>query len=242
LHIRYDSVQGLGARESQQDSFGVEQLAKDRFLAIVADGMGGLVNSDQVSKIVVKTIMESYAPNETVPASHQLMLLLQRALHAVQELTADATYESGTTLVSCIIGRDGLSWISVGDSRICLWRKGGLIQLNRDHDFARDLAIMTLNGTYTLEEITKNPRRDALTSYIGRDVPRYVDFNAQPVHLEKGDKIILMTDGIYRALSEVELAKILKKNPERATKQLKKAVLRKAFSQQDNFTAVVIGV
>ena len=51
-----------------------------------------------------------------------------------------------------------------------------------------------------------------------------------------------MTDGVYRALSEKELEKIMKKSPRRAAKKIGKTISKKAFSQQDNFTAVVIDV
>lgn len=242
MRIRYDTLQGIGARDSQQDSYGVEQPSGDLLLAIVADGMGGLVNSGAISQTVADTLLEAYAPNETMPQSQQLLLLLRQALLAVQSSLAATAYESGTTLVFCIASTKGLSWVSVGDSRICLWRNGGLIQLNRDHDFARDLAIMTLNDSYTFEEIAANPRRDALTSYIGKDTPKYVDYNAQPIALQKGDRIILMTDGVYRSLSEQELVKLLKKPPHKACRKIQKAISKKGFSQQDNYTAIIMQI
>lgn len=240
--MKISSAQGIGERDSQQDAFGIDQINKGQALAVVADGMGGLVNSGQVSQLVVDSILGAYAPDDRLPVHYQLLRLLKRALSDVQKATEDKTYDSGSTLVCCHVSDNALTWLSVGDSRICLWRKGGLIQLNRDHDFARDLAIMTMNEGYTPEDALSNPRQDALTSYIGRDTPRHMDFNSQPVTLRKGDKILLMTDGVYRCLSEAALSRFLKKKPKRAAAAIEKAIRKMAMSQQDNYTAVIIGV
>lgn len=233
-------VQGLGARENQQDSYGVDASGRSSVLAIVADGMGGLVNSDQVSRRIVDAMLDAYAPDGEIPARHQLLLLLKRAIEEAAAVTADSRYDSGSTLAACIAGPSGLSWISVGDSRVCLWRKGSLIQLSRDHDFAHELAVMALSGSYTLEEADVNPRRDALTSYIGKDFPKYVDFNPQPITLQKGDRVILMSDGVYRALSQQELCRCLAKGAAKSAKQIERMIQKKHLPQQDNFTAVIL--
>jgi len=242
--ISTGTVHEIGARESQQDSFSVcgSDCAENGIFAMVADGMGGLVNSGELSHAVVSAVNDAYAPGALTSEKEQLLVLLKRAIDKAAELTAQQNYQSGTTFVACILRHGKLSWVSVGDSRLYLWRNGGLIQMNRDHDFAHDLQTMTLSGQITWQEAENNPRRESLTSYIGRNFPRYVDFNAEPVTLLKGDRVILMSDGIYRALSQREISRCLGKRAARCAAGMKRLIRKKNLAQQDNYTAVILEV
>ncbi|MBQ8835343.1 MAG: serine/threonine-protein phosphatase [Oscillospiraceae bacterium] len=237
-------VHNIGARDSQQDAFGFSgsDCGEGGTLAIVADGMGGLVNSGQISTGIVSAVMDAYAPGGELPAATHLQLLLKRAIGEAAALTAGLNYQSGSTLVAGLVQNNGLSWISVGDSRIYLWRAGGLIQLNRDHDFAHDLMVMAIMDQITFEEADSNPRKGSLTSYIGRDFPRYVDFNPEPITLRRGDRIILMSDGIYRALTEAELTRYLRRPAAKCARIMERRIRQKKLPQQDNFTAVILEI
>ena len=204
--------------------------------------MGGLVNSGQVSGALIQCLTESYAPGGETPPARQLQLLLGQAVAAVEDLLRDSTAQSGSTLVVCLIRSGGLSWLSVGDSRIYLWRSGGLVQLNQDHDFHHDLTLLALQGDLTLEEADRDPRRENLTSFIGRGFPRKVDWNPEPVELLPGDKVLLVSDGVYRALSQAELAACLEGGADTAADAIRTAVHKKQFPQQDNYTAVILAV
>lgn len=240
--IAVGEVQGVGAREAQQDSCGVSGSKSGGVLAVVADGMGGLVNSDQVSNCIVNTMTNAYSDDFDKPARYQLLSLLRVALDEVAKLTADSNYDSGSTLVCCKVGESGLSWLSVGDSRIYLWRSGGLIQLSSDHDFAHDLDVMTVMGQLSAEEASQNPRRGSITSFIGSDFPRHISFNSEPVELLRGDKVILMSDGVYRSLNQSELNKCLKSNAKKSALLIDKMIQAKNLKLQDNYTAVVIEI
>ena len=211
-------------------------------LAAVADGMGGLVDSGQVSRSLVDVLGKSFVPSSETSPTRQLQLLFQQSLEQVENLRKGQTAQSGSTLVMGLIQGDGLSWLSVGDSRIYLWRSGGLIQLNRDHDFSHDLTLLALQGDMTLQEADQDPRRENLTSFIGRGFPRKVEWNPEPVSLCPGDKVVLMSDGVYRALSQEEMARCLQGDVFEAAHALRAAVTKKALPQQDNFTAVILEI
>lgn len=235
-------IHELGARDDQQDAFCITGLEAPEggVLAAVADGMGGLVDSGQVSRCLVDVLGKSFVPsNETSPA-RQLQLLFKQSLEHVENLRKGQTAQSGSTLVMGLIQGDGLSWLSVGDSRIYLWRSGGLVQLNRDHDFSHDLTLLALQGDMTLQEADQDPRRENLTSFIGRGFPRKVEWNPEPVFLCPGDKVVLMSDGVYRALSQEEMARCLQGDASEAACALRAEVTKKSLPQQDNFTAVIL--
>ena len=240
--FRTASVHELGARDEQQDAFCIAGLEAPEggVLAAVADGMGGLVDSGQVSRSLVDALGKGFTPSDEATPARRLQLLFRQALEQVEDLQKGQTAQSGSTLVMGLIQGDGLSWLSVGDSRIYLWRSGGLIQLNRDHDFSHDLTLLALQGDMTLQEADQDPRRENLTSFIGRGFPRKVEWNPEPVSLCTGDKVVLVSDGVYRALSQEEMAGCLQGDASRAARSLRAAVAKKALPQQDNFTAVIL--
>lgn len=236
------SVHELGTRGEQQDAFCITGLEtpESGVLAAVADGMGGLVDSGQVSRSLIDALRGNFATSDEMSPARRLQLLFRQALEQVENLRKGQTAQSGSTLVVGLIQGDGLSWLSVGDSRIYLWRSGGLIQLNRDHDFSHDLTLLALQGDMTLQEADQDPRRENLTSFIGRGFPRKVEWNPEPVSLCPGDKVVLMSDGVYRALSQEEMARCLQGDASKAARALRAAVTKKDLPQQDNFTAVIL--
>ena len=229
-----------GDRESQQDCMAVsplEMYASQGVLAVVADGMGGLSDGDQMSQAAVTAMMEGFLnARETDP-----LALTIRANQAVNALLGPARLgSSGTTLVAGI-ARDGLfRYVSVGDSRICLFRRGSLIQLNREHIFRNELATRAINGMGTLWDAETHPKAGGLTSYLGMGELKYVDIPDEPLRLERGDRIILMSDGVYNALTQAELESALGQPAQSAADTIARMIQVKAYRNQDNYTAIIL--
>ena len=229
-----------GDRESQQDCMAVsplEMYASQGVLAVVADGMGGLSDGDQMSQAAVTAMMEGFLnARECDP-----LALTIRANQAVNALLGPARLgNSGTTLVAGI-ARDGLfRYVSVGDSRICLFRRGSLIQLNREHIFRNELATRAVNGMGTLWDAETHPKAGGLTSYLGMGELKYVDIPAEPLRLERGDKVILMSDGVYNALTQAELESALGLSAQSAADTIARMIQAKAYRNQDNYTAIIL--
>ena len=239
----YGILHEQGRRDSQQDAFCVTGQEPSGILAAVADGMGGLVNSGAVSQALTETLAEEFTPDPRFPPARQLQIAFQQAVGKVDALLRDHSSRSGSTLVACLVQNGALSWLSVGDSRIYLWRNGGLIQLNREHNFSRDLTLLALQGDLTLEEVGTDPRRENLTSYIGRGFPGAIEWNEEPVSLLPGDQILLVSDGVYRALSQNELGNCLyKSSAEETVQSMRTLIQKKDFPNQDNYTGIVIKI
>ena len=130
--------------------------------------------------------------------------------------------------------------ISVGDSRICLYRDGELQQLNRSHSYSHELSIEAINGEKTFEEIRKDRRAECLTSYVGMGELKYVDIPAAPIKVHPGDVFILMSDGVFNALKDQELSAALEQNAERAAELIDQWIQEKHYRNQDNYTAVIL--
>ena len=234
-----------GARSSQQDSFYVspEALYPDRgVLAVVADGMGGLADGDRVSQEAVRSIMNrSFELADTVPAEQRLLELLATANGAVNRLLGcEGIGRCGSTLLLGWLVGDKFHYLSVGDSRVCLYRGGVLTQLNREHNYRRELELRAVNGDGTLEDADSHPRAAGLTSYLGMGQLKYVDIPDEPVTVMPGDRIILMSDGVYNALTNTELARCLELDARAAADAIGEAIEAHAWPGQDNYTAVII--
>lgn len=236
-----------GAREGQQDCFGVSDEAlipTHGLLAVVADGMGGLTNGDKVSQTAVEAVLDTFLACRGGEEPERLLLALARsAAEAVGRLLGpEGARESGSTLVMGLVRDRSLSFLSVGDSRICLWRSGVLTQLNREHIFQRELALRAVNGELTLPEVYASPKGAGLTSFLGMGKLTQIDFPAGPVPLLPGDRLVLMSDGVYNALSDEELKRALAEEPEQAAEEIRRAIREKDYQNQDNYTAVILAL
>ena len=242
VQIQVGKLHQIGDRESQQDCLAVspEALYESKgILAVVADGMGGLADGDKVSQTVAGTMMNSFMMNRE--ASPELILALTtEANQAVNRFLGANQGRSGSTLVAGIV-KDGLfNYVSVGDSRICLYRQGLLSQLNREHIYRNELRTQAVNGFGTLWDAGTHPKAAGLTSYLGMGELKYVDIPAEPLRVCAGDKIILMSDGVYNAMTLPELEAALALPAQQAADTIGATIHAKAFRHQDNYTAVIL--
>ena len=247
------NAQILGQRSEQQDAFGFgrfddpEFLAHGGYLAVLADGMGGLLHGGEAARQAVLTLIDGYAakpPDVSIPAA------LDRALDAanreVHALAADGPGEGecGTTLVAAVLHGSDLHWVAVGDSRLYRFEAatGGLHQLNADHRYGRQLDQDVAAGYLTPDEAEAHPDRDALTSFLGLAAIPDVDRSVEPLALAPGDRVLLCSDGVYRALDSAELAAALALPAQAAAERIMAAANAADDPHQDNATVAVLAL
>lgn len=234
------NVHGIGARSYQQDAFAVSPLSdaslceRSGVLLVLADGMGGMTDGGKASAIVVETLMRGFA-EETLMADPAVALasLLYRAGDKVLKLD-----NSGSTAIAAVVRGSKLHFAACGDSRLALYRGGALLLLNREQNYAGLLDDRAARGDIPYEEAAQDPQRQALTSYVGSARIK-VDRSLLPVTLCAGDMIVLMSDGVYNALSEEELNGCFARGLYGAAEEIESAILSKNLQDQDNFTAIL---
>lgn len=240
-------LHNVGKRSSQQDSFAVsdekdEQLCREKgLIAIVADGMGGLSDGDKISSMVTLSLLKHFYEKTLADfPGNTLLDMLKNANREVNVFMKNKTERCGSTLVTGIIREKKLYWLSVGDSHIYLYRGGNLIQLNREHTYKEELDLKFVNGEMDMEEAMKNPQKTALTSYIGMGQLEKIDKNSAPVELQKGDRIIFATDGVFGTMKESQIANAMQYPVEESIRRMNDWILAVGKNNQDNYTAVVI--
>lgn len=240
--IGIGKVHHIGKRSTQQDSLGVTDVP-DGMFAVVADGMGGLSDGDKVSQTIVMTMLQELSGTGAAGKSGRLFEAVSLANDVVnQMLGMQDQYVSGSTVVAVLSGKGSFEWVSVGDSRVCLYRSGRLIQLNREHNFESELLWQAVNGEISFAEAEENPKRRSLTSFIGMGKLKYIDGSVKPMEAAAGDLLLLMSDGVFNTLSEEEICGILAEYPEpqRAAQEMEGRILSYDRPKQDNFTAVLL--
>ena len=249
LDGRFAARQIPGKREYQEDDYGLldgRDLGLDgseHSMLLVADGMGGHVGGATASGLLSKTFVEVY-PQASGPIVDRLRDCLEAANKAIAEAIAENPEldSMGSTLVAAVVSSEGLHWISVGDSPLWLFRKGQLERLNADHSMAPILADLVAKGGMTEEDAARDPRRHSLRSAVMGDDIHLIDASAQPVAVEKGDRLLLASDGLL-TLSDQEIVAILQKTQdaplEDSAAALIQAVEAAEHPHQDNTTILL---
>lgn len=238
-------VHGIGTRSYQQDSLGLTQvLGGIGTLAMVADGMGGLAGGDQVSQQIIMSGLNYGAAITSCQETNPLVDMV-RSINADinRMLGLDLIYKCGSTLIAVLTVKDRFHWISIGDSRIYLYRAGFVNQLNTDHDLMQLWMPEILSGDRSYAAATQDPEGRKVTSFIGMGDLKYMDYSRQAIRLRPGDRLILVTDGVYGAVPPETMAAIFKanQNVSDAAQALDQAVRVAALPHQDNYTALILG-
>lgn len=168
--MRLAAVSHVGmVRKVNQDGYLARQAA-ERFVIVVADGMGGHVAGEVASRLAVDTVWDILAePGD--PSSEDEAGRLKRAIHganaAIHEAaSAQASYAGmGTTVVAALANLTRVWTSHVGDSRAYLLSvEGTFTQLTEDHSLVNELVR---RGQLLPEEAETHPQRHLLTRALG---------------------------------------------------------------------------
>ena len=243
MTFRIYAGQDQGSRNEQQDQVAAslpEYQEERGILCVLSDGMGGLQEGKTASETVVDTMIECFYDSPVTMAPGRVMLKgcaeAQRRVLALQ----NASNDRGATLAATLI-RDGrCSFLSVGDSRILLYRGGGLIQLTRDMNKGRRIETQVALGILPPEARTDWGKRH-LNAFIGQVDLEKVDRSAQSFQLIPGDRLLLISDGVYESLSQREMEEVASMTEESlVTGTMIDRVLAAENPNQDNCSILMV--
>lgn len=174
-------------------------------LFLVADGMGGHKAGDLASEYTVLQVCEAV---EKCMRDIPLQILKSAFQYANQKLI-EKSWESpaysgmGTTLVAVTV-KDGTAYVAnVGDSR--LYKIGDQIeQITEDHSLVEEMVRM---GEISKEEARNHPEKNIITRAIG--VTETVEPDYFDTRLEKGECLLLCSDGLSNMVSDSQIKDIL---------------------------------
>lgn len=191
-------------KENEDCLLGLTQIDTDSYAA-VADGLGGHAGGRIASETAVGAIKENirHKPHPT------MMDLFGAAVRELRLAAAndEALKKMATTLSIIRLSNSSAEIGHVGDSRIYHLRGDGIVARTIDQTEAQHLID---RGVLSKAEGRKYHRRNVLLSVLSPAAS--YDLYQQSFGVVSGDRIILVTDGVYRIALRREIRDISKRS------------------------------
>jgi serine/threonine protein phosphatase PrpC len=198
-----------GPRQYNQDRLAYS-YSKDALLLVVADGMGGHRHGEMAAQLAVTTMTDAFqrlaVPTLSSPAKF-LIDHIQQIHDMIDQLTQERELVEAprTTIVAAVVQRGVLYCAHVGDSRLYHFRDGHLLFRTEDHSIVQSLYS---KGIINKDDMSTHPYRHKVYSCLGGDVPPKIDLSDRH-ELVEGDTILLCTDGVWGAVTDEQVKRIL---------------------------------
>lgn len=236
--ITYASISKTGKRQKNEDSFKIIDAPNaNRWMGIIADGMGGHTKGNVASKVVVDAISKYWERNGQLPDSEEKVKKARvKASVAIDNAAIENGFaQMGTTMVMASIEGEKVTIAHIGDSRCYLIRRG-----HYDYD-----DINNTEKDHVVYQTKDHVRKDCGWEMISRSffsfkpekaIPEIAQFDLQP-----GDRIFLCSDGVYKCIVPQVLKDHLfeNKTPEQILETIDSLCEQ---SSDDNYTAIMVRI
>ena len=232
-------VSRKGGREKNEDRMGY-CYTRDAGLFALADGMGGHPEGEVASQLALQTLAAMFQ-REAKPALQDPLRFLHDAIIAGHHQLLRYATERGlvdtprTTVVACLIQGNAAYWAHCGDSRLYLVRGDRLVARTRDHSYSE--LQDTLSQVVPMGE---RYNRNVLFTCLGSPGKPVVD-TAGPLLLQRGDRIMLCSDGLWGTVTDTTITERLARHSiSEAVPELVEQALREGGEKSDNVTAIAV--
>lgn len=199
-----------GSRPVNEDCGAVCSLPH-RFLAVLADGLGGHAQGDVAARLCVDTAVRFFKEKTDMPLPELLpaiFLHCQDTLLALQEETHNKAGLKSTLTV--LLLEAGIAmWGHIGDTRLYHFRSKKLLSRTRDHSVPQ---MLLEAGEIRGKDLPSHPDRNRLLRVMGIpwETPLFVC--APAVKITPGTSFLLCTDGFWEAYPDASLRRALRRN------------------------------
>lgn len=231
-------------RRENQDSFLIERVSeKGCLIAALCDGMGGEqagnIASDLAAKAFVSHVVEKLSSSRAKKPDVK-KIMTGACVDANNMVYGYSCFDShytgmGTTLVAAVVCENRVFVLNVGDSRAYRITKNRITQITKDHSLVQE---MLDRGELTAKEAYNHPRKNVITRALGVDENVPSDIFAP--RLQKGDLLLLCSDGLTNMMTDKEIMKFAGTNHDPLS--LGRALMSEALQKgaRDNVTIVII--
>ena len=226
-------------RSGNEDNY---LMLADMGIFIVADGMGGHAAGEVASEMAVRITSHEIGALRGL-SDEEAGARVRQAIRAANDAIFDRTMAEhdkrgmGTTAtVLALMPRRYLIG-QVGDSRAYLLRDGEFHQLTKDHSYVQEQVDA---GLLTPEQARVHPYSNVITRCVGANIEVVPDIYFGS--LERGDLLLLASDGLTGMLEDEQLSHILSRDgePQAWVDQMITEANRRGGL--DNITAIVIRI
>lgn len=230
-----------GGRPTNQDRIGVAER-DNAVIMVVADGLGGHSGGELAAATLTDIVLRAFGsvkqPVITRPSAFLALTILQAhtAVHA-RGRTHIPPIEPRTTCVICLVQNGYAYWAHVGDSRLYHFRDNRLLTRTQDHTTVEQ---MHQDGLISDEEMGEHPSKGRLLKCVGGPNKPTISLGEETA-LQRGDTLLLCSDGLWEALSAEEIAGYVRTGVlEEGVEEMLLAVERKMKRESDNISVVCL--
>jgi len=234
-------ITNAGGRSVNQDCVGYAN-ANNTWCLIVADGVGGYIHGEYASQLAVQYIKESFLSEPKVEEKI-LKLHMEAATRRISDIiNANPTLNSmRTTLAVLYMNDKKIVGGYIGDSRIYILSNNEIFYYSKDHSLVMQMA---LRGEFHMNEIRGHPKRNVITSAIGKDFPKKMDTVSFNMSVSCTDGILLCSDGFWELVTEDEMLRVFAESTtsEMWLAGMEQLVGNRQSGRSDNYTCLAARV
>ena len=236
LVLRYAARSDVGMVRFKND----DSAYVGRYLAVVADGMGGHAGGNVAS---ASTVLDLVHLDSEIHEDEPLTVLadeIQAANSLLSELVTTSPQLSGmgTTVTALLLHGDRLALAHIGDSRAYRLKDGIFSQISIDHTFVQRLID---EGRLQPEEAEVHPHKNVLMRVLG-DVDASPELDLATFDVEPGERWLLCSDGLTAVLRDSDIEGVLRGTPDLQQCVDTLVELTLAGGSPDNVTVAVIDI
>lgn len=239
----YASCKTIGTREIQEDNYDVVK-SKAGMMLTISDGMGKSYGGKVASRVAIETFVDIF---DSYNAFDNPKYYFRKSFSSAnREILKTLDGSNGYAGVLSVIIRDNLLYYAlVGNLKLCIFRKNSLIEVSSGHTI--DVLV---KEKY---EKGKIKRADAITileekkvyNFLGQDGFEEIEYFDEPIMLETGDIVALMSDGLYETLGFKCIEETLsnrQKNAQKLAFELIEKVNDSEKEDKDNSSIILVKV
>lgn len=235
LVLHYAARSDVGRVRSKND----DSAYVGRYLAVVADGMGGHVGGDVAS---ASTVLDLAPLDHTHHADPSTVLAdeIQNANLILNDLvnTNPKLAGMGTTCTALLLEGSTLHLAHIGDSRAYRLKDNEFVQISRDHTFVQRLID---EGRLDPAEAETHPHKNVLMRVLG-DVDASPELDLAVYDAAPGERWLLCSDGLNAVVPDHVIEQKLRHGTDLNAIVHELVDLTLAGGAPDNVTIVVFEV
>ncbi len=236
LALRFAARSDVGMVRTKND----DSAYVGRYLAVVADGMGGHAGGNVASASTVLDLIHLDHGEHDGDAGMHLADEIQTANSLLSELVATNPQLAGmgTTVTAILLEDSTLQLAHIGDSRAYRLKNDIFEQITIDHTFVQRLID---EGRLRPEEAEIHPHKNVLMRVLG-DVDASPELDLEEFDAEPGERWLLCSDGLNAVLNDRAVEQVM-----RGTEDIRECVstlveMTLAGGSPDNITIAVVEV
>jgi serine/threonine protein phosphatase PrpC len=243
--LMLSAAQRAGDGHTHADAFGFRrhpQTASNRGIAdavtaVIAEGTGDRQWGTDTSSTAAHVFAEALAMD--LESGSPLIAALERAVRAANAAVLQLARELalvgriGSTLAAVAVTSDGLHWVAAGGSRIYLWRRGTLHEVN--------VHGAPFRMTAAADGHDLDPSGQSFPDGgLGHEELAGLDVSRRAVRLDHGDRLVLCGAGVCDVLSASEIAQCVGTDGTAPAEELVDAAVRRRRPTTGTVTALVL--